>query len=258
MSSLRLRVGEERKASSEESWRHEACVDTLQESSAKNKAKTSPKPLKPTGPNRSKDTTVYRDISTQDPRDPREDTTSTRGELAPTFSSQHTHTRGEKTEVSHGEVESACKEPEFTRKKTENKYLKQLKRKRKRSHNERMGYSKQKSGFEKEPRQSSRSQKLFTKDQVQVKKPRKRESLSSCSLEPNGEIQQTLQQWTWCGQAHIPEHTIRDTQGREVTPMFFFKKRLVRREPNGCPWVTILWVLFLPAFYNSYFLGKFL
>ena len=65
----------------------------LQESSAKNITKTSPKPLKPTGPNRSKDTTIYRDISTQDPWDPTEDTTSTKGKLASTLSSQHTHTK---------------------------------------------------------------------------------------------------------------------------------------------------------------------
>lgn len=132
--------------------------------------------------------------------------------------------------MSHGEVESACKEPEFTRKKTENEHLKQLKRKRKRSHNERMGYSKKKSGFEKEPRQSSRNQKLFTKDQVQeVKKP------SSCSLEQNGEIRQNLQQWTWCGQARIPEHTIRDIQGREVALMFSFKKT----PSEGTQWLPL-------------------
>ena len=156
--------------------------------------------------------------------------------------------------MSHGEVESAFKEPELTRKKTENKYLKQLKRKRKRSHNERMGYSKKKSGSEKEPSQSSRNQKLFTKDQVQeVKKPRTLESLSSCSLEQNGEIRQNLQQWTWCGQAHSLEHAIRDMQGREVTDVFL--QKTPSEEAQRLPMRHDI-MDSLPAFYNSYFFWK--
>ena len=57
----------QRKASFEESEdKPEGCINEQQELSAKNITKTSPKPLKPAGPSRSKATSVYRDISTQD------------------------------------------------------------------------------------------------------------------------------------------------------------------------------------------------
>lgn len=57
----------QRKASFEESDdKPEGCINEQQELSAKNITKTSPKPLKPAGPSRSKATSIYRDISTQD------------------------------------------------------------------------------------------------------------------------------------------------------------------------------------------------
>lgn len=60
-----------------------------------------------------------------------------------THARAHTRTHIEKMEVSQGEAfkgpESAFKEPELTRENIENKYLKQLERKRKRNDDERMG-----------------------------------------------------------------------------------------------------------------------
>lgn len=68
--------GGKRKASFEESDdKPEGCINVQQELSAKNITKTSPKSLKLASSNRSKATSIYWDISTQDDQD--------EGELAP-------------------------------------------------------------------------------------------------------------------------------------------------------------------------------
>lgn len=66
--------------------------DVEQESYAKNMRKTNPKPLKPTGANRSNEAQNHcvETCTTQDPQAPMEDTSCPEDELVQTFSPQHT------------------------------------------------------------------------------------------------------------------------------------------------------------------------